>query len=471
MSTIEATKDLKDLLISLNERKDLTILDYQVNEPLSKNDIDINKGVLPESLLDFYSVMNGCEFKAFFTEDSHLEIGIKIPSLDKVGTFVSDTIDYNFSSEISFLPVEFIDPTATTSFTIRKGDKNINQAKLVSCWAGQEYESIRTYSNLGEFIEKAIQFNLSIFWFSSQFKSQSQSVRRRISQPDVRSSIFFVGARVQFKRFGPKGSIIRLVTLTESVKNSNIWALVDFDGMENPLWAPAYALDKRGKQLEPHDKILIKSDDFLLYLKSCNAEETAMLLKDITFYHIEPKSTISLNDLTILESSYHIYAIFRNMNFDDFIEWSYSIISQWAVLSKSGFYEKHDFKEKKGKFKIRKRSYGFAYFALAYNLIGGIAILLKEKKHQNPEYKLTNNIQEKFDLISGDIKSISLGIDEYELNYNKQNYCHLLKILNYLTTINGSLKQNKSPIFRGYKINKKLSLKGLDNNFNSLISI
>lgn len=99
---------LKETLTTLNTRVDLDVQRFHIGAPVSAQTLDTYRSTLPNDLLDFYAVMNGCSFAATFNDKYELDLAICIPPIEQIGGFRNDDVlqEYRFEPGVFFLAFE-----------------------------------------------------------------------------------------------------------------------------------------------------------------------------------------------------------------------------------------------------------------------------------------------------------------------------------------------------------------------------
>ena len=162
--TIEMAQKLKSFLETIRKRKDLHFTYSEIRPAVSQKSLDKAKDTLPQSLLDFYSVMNGCDIFATFINNQNLSLGLRIPPIERIGEFrVPPQDEYNFPAGFKFMPLEWIEPEYEFYYLLADGS-DIPSAQIVVACPAEESDYIPIAATMGEFIEKALDSYLVIGW-------------------------------------------------------------------------------------------------------------------------------------------------------------------------------------------------------------------------------------------------------------------------------------------------------------------
>ncbi|WP_028973430.1 hypothetical protein [Spirochaeta cellobiosiphila] len=333
-SNAETTEKLKKMLQELHTRSDLKFSFYDLGKPASDTVLAEKKDSIPSSLLDFYSVMNGCDVLASFVNDSTLQLGLRIPPIENIDGFTEPDECYNFNSGEKIITLEWIEITMSTFFFILdEGETDISKAYIVSAYAGEEHESSFIAHTMGEFLEKAMEGVLTLGWACDieETNSSVASIKKLLSEKPQKKTLFEEGDRVVRRQHDyERGAVIKAVKTPHShVYYGDEYVLVDFD-YRGTFWVRPDSIKKRPKKKDLYERALADPDSFVKDLLLISAEESASLLYRIgsvfcVFYRNE-----EIESIHYPEHSLRYAGIFNRVSFTRAVDTLIAIMHRWA---------------------------------------------------------------------------------------------------------------------------------------------
>ena len=195
---MNAAKKLKKYIETITKRGDLNIISMEIGEPVDKETLKLYKGEIPDDLLHFYSIMNGCYLLSNFVNDSNLEVGINIPPIESIGGFETPDDRYNFEKGIKIVPFEWIEGQYSPFYyCMPDSEKDVNKAQIITAVSGREGEYTIVADNLENWIALAIENCLAFGWGNpEEFGSEIKETRSLFSHPPEKRRVFLPDSRV-----------------------------------------------------------------------------------------------------------------------------------------------------------------------------------------------------------------------------------------------------------------------------------
>lgn len=398
--TIEIAKKLKSFLETISTRKDLHFTYSEIGLPVSPKRLNEVKDSLPQSLLDFYSVMNGCDIFATFINNQNLSLGLRIPPIERIGEFrVPPQDEYNFPAGFKFMPLEWIEPEYEFYYLLADGS-DIPSAQIVVACPAEESDYIPIAATMGEFIEKALDSYLVIGWAYQFFPGGKVAGIRQIKQlletPEKEVQVLEPGTRVKIFKNKERGSVIRHVK-TEGVHRhyGNEFVLVDFD-LAGKYWVSYGVTKKISGKKDVYEIAIANSDQFISRMLDSEAEESAR-----TFFRIgsdyQPyyRGFEEVDGLNIPDHSYRYAAIFSKLPFDDSIHRMVCLFEKWAAAAIGQIKAPLAFEPDGTEFEKKENVRPFSFHSVLFTLAGCLALLYILKKKQEPDWNFPQDLRER----------------------------------------------------------------------------
>ncbi len=403
-NSIETAKKLKAFLETIIKRNDLHFSFCEVGPPANPKELNKAKASLPESLLDFYSVMNGCDILASFINNTELSLGLRIPPLERIDGFRYPPKDeYNFPSGYKFIPLEWMEPECAFYYLLADGS-DISEAKIVVACPAEEDEFVPVASTMDEFIEKALQSCLTLGWAYKFFGCGRQDEINKIARllqkppkPPKPFPEFEPGTRVKVFKYTEqieRGTVVKQVQ-TEGVHDyyGKDFVLVDFD-LKGKHWVPKDEVKKVPRKKDVYETAISDPADFMKKMLDSEPEESARNFHRIGYDDQSYYSFDKIKGLHIPKHSFRYASIFNKLSFEEASSIITELFGKWSSSIKGRIKDSLEFKLDGTEFEKKEHRIFFDYYSVLFTLAGCLAILYILKKKQEPDFTMPTYIQE-----------------------------------------------------------------------------
>lgn len=398
--SIEMAQKLKGFLETIRKRKDLHFTYSEIRPAVSPKSLNRVKDSLPRSLLDFYSVMNGCDILATFINNQNLSLGLRIPPIERIGEFrVPPQDEYNFPAGFKFMPLEWIEPEYAFYYLLAE-DGNISSAQIVVARPAEESDYIPVAATMDEFIEKSMEAYLATGWayqyFTGEKADEIQQIKKLLETSEKEVQILEPGTRVKIFKNKERGSVIRHVKTEGAHRHyGNEFVLVDFD-LAGKYWVSYGETKKISGKKDVYETAIANPDQFISRMLDSEGEESAR-----TFFRIgsdyQPyyKAFEEVEGLHIPDHSYRYAAIFGKLPLDDAIHRMVCLFEKWAVAAIGRVKVPLAFEPDGTEFEKKENARPFNFYSVLFTLAGCLALLSILKKKQEPDWNFPKDLQER----------------------------------------------------------------------------
>ncbi len=398
--SIEIAKKLKSFLETIHKRKDLRFTDSEIRPPACPKMLNEAKESLPQSLLDFYTVMNGCDVLAAFINNSNLTLGLRIPPLERIGEFRYPPKDeYHFPSGLKFIPLEWIEPEYAFYYLLADGS-DIPSAQIVVACPAEESDYIPVAGTMGEFIEKALESYLATGWASKYFNDEQpdeiQQIAKLLQKSPQAAQMNEPGTRVKVFRNKERGSVVKQVQTEGAHRHyGRDFMLVDFD-LSGRYWVAQGETKKISGKKDVYETAISNPTKFLSEMLKSEPEESAR-----NFFRIgsdyEPyyRSFEEVEGLYIPDHSYRYASIFSKLPFGEASSIIADLLDKWASAAIGRFKTPLAFEPNGTEFEKKENGRPFHYYSVLFTLTSCLALLYILKKKQEPDLTFPATIQKR----------------------------------------------------------------------------
>ncbi len=398
-NSIEITKKLKVFLETIIKRNDLHFTYSEVRPPVSSKILSKAKASLPESLLDFYSVMNGCDIFALFKNNTNLTLGLRIPPLERIGDFRYPPKDeYNFPSGFRFIPLEWIEPQYAFYYLLADGS-DISDAKIVVACPAEEDEYIPVASTMDEFIEKALECHITNGWAGKYFGFGNQDeilqIAKLLQKPPKSVQKIEPGTRVKVFKGTERGSVVKQVQ-TEGVHRyyGKDFVLVDFD-LAGKYWVAQGEVKKISVKKDVYETAISDPHNFLRKMLDSEPEESARNFFRIgSDYQPYYRGFEGIKGLHIPDHSYRYASIFNKLSFEEASSLIADLFGKWASVADGRLIKPLAFEPDGTEFDKKENNRTFNYYSVLFTLAGSLSLLYILKKKEEPDLIFPADIRE-----------------------------------------------------------------------------
>ncbi len=395
--TIQTAKRLKDFLETLSQRSDLHFTYREIRPAASQESVNEAKDDLPQSLLDFYSVMNGCDIYAAFKNNTRLSLGMRIPPIERIGKFRYPPKDeYNFPPGFKFMPLEWIEPEFAFYYLLAEED-DISEAKIVVAPSAEESRYITVAATMDEFIEKALECSLASGWgykyFGREYLNEIKQIIGLLQAPAEKTKLLESGARVRMFNPEERGTVVKQVKTEGSHRYyGNEFVLVDFD-LAGKFWVRLGEVKKVPGKKDVYETAVANPEEFMKSLLDGEPEEAARTLfrigSDCSYY----RGFNEVEGLRIPDFSYRYAAIFCKLPFDKAIKGLTDLFAKLTVAAAGRLKKTLAFVPNGTEFNKKENERPFYFPDVLSTLLGCLILLYMIKKKQEPDYTFSADLQ------------------------------------------------------------------------------
>lgn len=281
---MKAAKELKKYLEKITKRGDLNIVSCEIRDKVDRETLKGFKGKIPDDLLSFYSVMNGCYLLSSFANNSSLEVGINIPPIEDLGEFETASEEYNFDEGLKILLFEWIEGQYSPFFYCLPDDEtNLEKAKIITAVSAREDEYTVIADNLAFWIELAIENGLALGWGNPTiYKEEIKKIKALFDAPPEKRRVLLPGTRVSTKQGAiHRGKVIRqYMSKEKDIYGRQDFTLVEFDIGET-YWMDSGDLKIISSKKDYYESLIINPKESLIALSNMKAEDSIVSLAKI----------------------------------------------------------------------------------------------------------------------------------------------------------------------------------------------
>lgn len=444
---------LKETLETLNARIDLDVQHFHIAPPVPKNTLDTYRSTLPNDLLDFYAVMNGCSFAATFNDKYELDLAICIPPIEQIGAFRNDDVlqEYRFEPGVFFLAFETAQSDMPAYFLLKNGVEQKDNYQIIKAYHLKESMYKHSYSSLHAFITTCIEQHLvycgdvDSSGAKTHWKKQIKKAARKLTKKPKKPKIYTAGDRVHHPVFG-NGTVQERCYTGKIDHYHPIWLLVHFYLTDSKIWIQQSQITALPKKLTQNDRIQHNPKAFFEFLQTCTVEECFMFISTLSTIGTICITTKIIQDHTqkevfICGSGNQLFQYFRYVPFEDFVAWVVQLVQNLEPSKIAPkFLDEQPYHQKTGTYTLQKQDWGWTYYKGCISLLSGLFLILA----LHPE-KINAALHENLACITLRLQTIltlvgdRIPADGYDPYYFRSNWQQLSFLVEQLSLLDFSV--------------------------------